>query len=134
MFKVLPVDWNTRKPDFSTAIVYFPGWMPSKTYVPAVVVVVVHEMLVPSLVSVTLAAGTTAPDESFTKPVTRELTCETATTLNAHTNAKQRTNAPKERCLIASPKNSKVETVKVIPTYRMKVGAFYTRLRDGRPL
>jgi hypothetical protein len=92
-----------------------------------VVDVVVHEMFVPSLVRVTLAAGTTAPDESFTNPVTREVTCENVKTLSKQRNAQHRANALTERCLIASPINFQCGNGESGPYLRTtKVGAFYT--------
>src|SRR5438094_5636958 len=63
--------WVTvAKPSPVTSSVYLPGGMSSRTYSPVVLVVAVFFKEVSVFVNVTVAPGMTAPEGSFTVPLT----------------------------------------------------------------
>src|ERR1041385_185670 len=86
MDTILARDENARKPGASTSSSYDPGCTASKTYVPAADDFVSKVTRVPSLISLTVASGTTAPLESCTVPRTREVVPWAKASPQAHTN------------------------------------------------
>src|ERR1035437_1266561 len=87
----LPVEVKVRKPVASTSSSYEPGCTASKMYVPVADVFVSKVTCIPSLISLTVTPGTTAPVASCTVPRTREVVPWAKAAPQAHRNSSTET-------------------------------------------